>query len=188
MMLSLMRKSDLVWLPWKNGAGVMADIACAQGLHGRDPDWRVSMARVERDSPFSHYADTERGMMLIEGERLDLLIDDDAPLTVRAGASAVVFPGDQPTRGVPVDGAIVNLNVMVRRDAMRQRMIRWTCDGPSSLPVMSAGKSFAYVQRGRIALYQDTPMVLEAGDTLITDAAVKFEGTAELIEINIWPA
>jgi uncharacterized protein len=146
------------------------------------------MARVERDSPFSHFPDVERGMMLIEGERLELHVAADPPLAVRASGPAVTFPGDQPTRGVPAAGGIVNLNVMVRRDVMRQRMIRWSLPGQTWVPVATGGKTFLFVQRGQLVAAHDNRMTCDAGDTLVLDAALEITGTAELIEVNIWPA
>ncbi len=185
-MVSVVRQSDLVWLPWKNGAGQMADAAMsAERTTAGDPVWRVSVAKVEHASAFSHFPDVERGMMLIEGERLDLHIDRDALLNVRAHGPAVTFAGDRPTRGVPCGGGITNLNVMVQRGALHQRMIRWHCAGTAWLPVMPGGQTFVYIERGQLALAADAHRV-DVGDMVCADASILVDGAADLIEINIW--
>ncbi len=187
-MARIVRKADTVWLPWKNGAGEMADIAVsAERTQVGDPHWRVSTARVTRDSPFSNFPGIDRGMMLISGARIDLHVDTDAPRVVRAGGPAVGFSGDRPTRGVPVGGAIENLNVMVHRTSLRQRMVRWTLQGQTWLPAVTGGTSFVFVQSGEIAISGDARMICAAGDTLVVETPLEISGAAELIEVSIWP-
>ena len=187
-MTRIVRKAEIVWLPWKNGAGEMADIAVSpERTVAGDPEWRVSTARVVRDSPFSVFPDIDRGMMLIEGERLSLHVEKDAPLVVKASGPAIMFAGDRPTRGVPVGGGIVNLNVMSRRSSLRQRMIRWTLQGAAWVPIVQGGKSFIFVQHGDIALSGDANGRCATGDTVIVDAPIEISGAAELIEVSVWP-
>lgn len=45
---------DLPATAWKNGGGVSREMACAP--EGSDPfDWRVSVATIEADGPFSRF-------------------------------------------------------------------------------------------------------------------------------------
>jgi uncharacterized protein len=184
----ILRNADLIWTPWKNGCGQMADVAVSpERTPSGDPVWRVSQARVERDGPFSHFPHVDRGMMLIAGQRLDLHIGEDPPLIVRAAGPAVTFAGDQPTRGVPIGGGIVNLNVMVERNAMRQRMIRWTVQGSAWLPVVPGGQTVILVQNGELRPSAGGDIV-GAADMLVGDASLQITGQADLIEVNLWPA
>lgn len=51
--------------PWKNQAGTTRHIASGQG-------WRVSVAEVGRDAPFSVFPNTQRHSVVIEGDGLEL--------------------------------------------------------------------------------------------------------------------
>lgn len=188
-MMRVIRRGDLAWTPWKNGGGMMADLAVSPaGADFDRADWRVSMAKVERDSVFSQFPGMDRGMMLIAGDSLELHMDNADPQVVRGLGAAVEFPGDGPTRGVPRHGPIENLNVMVRRGITQHRMIRWTCEGASWLTVPAGGTTIAYVQHGDVPLPGVDDCVLHAGDTIVTTRPTRIYGTADLIEINLWPA
>ncbi len=51
--------------PWKNGGGMTADVAASPPGAGMDGfDWRVSIARVEADGPFSVFPGVDRTMAL----------------------------------------------------------------------------------------------------------------------------
>lgn len=187
-MHTIVRAAALAWTPWKNGGGVMADIAAsAARTPSGDPVWRVSMARVERDGAFSHFADVDRVMMLLAGEGLDLAVEGSGLLSVRVGEPAVSFPGDRPTRGLPIGGTVLNLNVMVHRESARARMILWRNAARAWLPAVPGGQTFAYVLSGSLSLADAPASRAEAGDTLVTDAPVEIVGSATLIEVAIWP-
>ena len=55
--MRILRANQYRCMPWKNGAGVTREVA-AWPPEARLDDfgWRVSMARVERDGPFSTFA------------------------------------------------------------------------------------------------------------------------------------
>ena len=50
-----LRFADYRVTPWKNGAGVTREIAAAAASVGSEtpPDWRISMATITEDAPFS---------------------------------------------------------------------------------------------------------------------------------------
>lgn len=77
-------------------------------------DWRVSMAQVASDGPFSSFAAIDRTLLLLEGNGLDLSVSD-RPIARIDRDTIHSFPGDQPTSATLVDGPIVDLNVMSRR-------------------------------------------------------------------------
>ena len=78
-------------------------------------DWRVSMAEVASDGPFSLFPGIDRTLTVIEGEGMELMIEGRPSLIVGAGADPVVFPGDVPTSAKLQSGPIRDLNVMTRR-------------------------------------------------------------------------
>lgn len=111
-------------MPWKNGMGSTTEIAISPADATLDHfDWRISMAQVASDGPFSSFAAIDRTLLVLEGNGIDLSVAGDTP--VRIDREAIhSFPGDQPTSARLVDGAIVDLNVMSRRNIFSHHVQR----------------------------------------------------------------
>ncbi|MFF1690096.1 MULTISPECIES: HutD family protein [unclassified Streptomyces] len=103
--------------PWKNGGGVTRNIAASPPDAGTDDFvWRVSLADVEGDGPFSAFPDADRTLTMVEGAGMELTVGDD-PRTVDERYAPQDFRGDVPTDCRLIDGPVVNFNVMWRRGA-----------------------------------------------------------------------
>ena len=63
--------SELKKVPWKNGGGVTREIAT--GRRGEDLVWRLSMADVASDGPFSKFNGLTRILTVIEGNGMELI-------------------------------------------------------------------------------------------------------------------
>jgi environmental stress-induced protein Ves len=109
----VLRARDRAALPWKNGGGITREIAA--GPEGPDGfDWRVSLAEVDADGPFSVFPGVDRTLTLVEGAGMDLTIGRTSrPVGERWVPQD--FPGDVPTHCRLIAGPVVNLNVMCRR-------------------------------------------------------------------------
>lgn len=105
-------------MAWKNGGGSTREIAIWPPETGLDDFlWRVSLATLEVDGPFSVFEQIDRHIMLVEGRGVRLHSPDgriDHPLT--RPYQPFAFSGDVPIRGDLVAGPSVDLNVMGRRD------------------------------------------------------------------------
>jgi environmental stress-induced protein Ves len=111
--------------PWKNGGGSTTEIAIGPpGASLENFDWRVSLALVASDGPFSAFAGIDRTLAVVRGSGLVLTIGDAAPLTLSSGADPVHFPGDTPTSARLTAGEITDLNVMTRRGRFQHRLLR----------------------------------------------------------------
>ncbi|MCY0920634.1 MULTISPECIES: HutD family protein [unclassified Streptomyces] len=111
------RAADRSAAPWKNGGGVTREIAVWP--HDADMDgfeWRVSLADVTADGPFSAFPGVDRVLTVVEGAGMDLTIAGERALLDRRFAPRH-FPGDRPTDCRLLDGPVVNFNVMYRREA-----------------------------------------------------------------------
>lgn len=119
MTVRILRAADLTPAPWKNGGGLTREITTGPEGAGADAfDWRVSLADVTADGPFSVFPGVERMLTVVEGAGMDLVFGGehhivDEPLWPHA------FPGDRPTDGFLLAGPVVNLNVMYRRARTR---------------------------------------------------------------------
>ncbi|XES00502.1 HutD family protein [Streptomyces sp. S1D4-11] len=68
MTVRVLSAAGRVGVPWKNGGGVTREIvAWPEGADMGDFEWRVSLADVGGDGPFSAFADVDRILTMVEG-------------------------------------------------------------------------------------------------------------------------
>jgi environmental stress-induced protein Ves len=125
---------DVPAMPWKNGGGVTREIVCMPpGAGMGDFDWRVSIAHIAGDGPFSAFPGIDRVITLLSGGGVHLLGDDglvnhrlDTPLTPFA------FAGEAAIHARLLAGDCHDFNVMTRRSVCSAslQVLRSACDGP----------------------------------------------------------
>ncbi|MGW7100937.1 HutD/Ves family protein [Streptomyces sp. NPDC054883] len=114
----VLRAAGRAAAPWKNGGGVTREIAVLpEGAGTEDFHWRVSLADVTADGPFSVFPGVDRTLTLAEGVGMDLTIGGARRLVDERFAPQR-FPGDRPTECRLLGGPVVNFNVMYRREAV----------------------------------------------------------------------
>jgi environmental stress-induced protein Ves len=65
--MKILRASTHKAMPWKNGGGETAEIAVfPEGASMQDFGWRVSMAKVTENGPFSLFPDIDRTLSILE--------------------------------------------------------------------------------------------------------------------------
>lgn len=110
----VLRWAELEVTPWKNGGGSTRTLTAAPGTAASadDFDWRVSVADVGADGPFSAYPGIARVIMLIDGAEMILTVDGR---THRLGLhDTLAFPGEAVTSGRVPSGPTRDLNLMTR--------------------------------------------------------------------------
>ncbi len=66
--MRILRAADHKRMPWKNGGGETVEIAVApQDAALGDFDWRISMATVAADGPFSIFPGIDRTLSILSG-------------------------------------------------------------------------------------------------------------------------
>lgn len=104
--------ADYIRQPWKNGKGETVELARAD----RDGAmlWRLSMATVTEDGPFSIFPGIERNLTVLDGPGFRLVGDGiDLPCLP---LSPVAFPGDVAIGAVETGGQVsTDFNVMSAR-------------------------------------------------------------------------
>jgi len=121
-------------MTWKNGGGETAEIAVfpeAAGLE--DFGWRVSMASVASDGPFSAFAGVDRTLSVLEGDGIALEVEGREGVRLTTGAPPYGFAADAATSARLIGGTIVDLNVMTRRGRFEHRINRHEIDGQARL-------------------------------------------------------
>jgi uncharacterized protein len=113
----ILRHEDYKVMPWKNGGGTTTEIWVSpqgSGLAGSRFDWRVSIADVEADGPFSKFAGYDRYIMLLEGEGMRLETEESGSIELSPYRPAA-FSGDWTVTGKLVAGPVRDFNLMVAR-------------------------------------------------------------------------
>jgi uncharacterized protein len=100
---------------WRNGGGTTRPLA--EDARGA---WRVSLASVERDGPYSRFADMARLSLVLQGAGVTLR-DDAVQCPLRRGVVAE-YDGDIAWNASLLDGPVLALNAMVERGAYRARL------------------------------------------------------------------
>ena len=118
-------------MPWKNGAGTTTEIAVSpSGATTDDFDWRISMAQVGSDGWFSEFPRVDRTLAVLEGNGIDLSIAAAPPVRILPASAPYSFAADTPVFAKLLDGPIIDLNVMTRRNRFIHRMTRLKADAP----------------------------------------------------------
>jgi environmental stress-induced protein Ves len=173
--MRILRAADYRSMPWKNGGGVTTEIAVSpEGAGLEDFDWRISMAKVASDGPFSLFPGIDRTLAVLEGEGIALDIAGRAPLTLGCGSDPLSFPADGATEARLVAGPITDLNVMTRRSRNDHHVRRFILEDP--VEVEPAGAiTLIFCRSGKIEVLGEA---LSPRDLLWLDPG---EGAARLV-------
>lgn len=148
---------------WKNGGGTTTELAISpENATLSDFLWRVSIAEVEADGPFSLFPGCERAIMLIEGAGMTLDGGEHGSIPLLEPLQTRSFSGDRPILGRLVSGPVRDFNLIVRRDAMR---------GSLSAVVFHAGYHAKCPPGATLICHilKENTDGARQGDTLITD-------------------
>lgn len=131
----LLKPSDYRCMPWKNGLGETIEIAVFPPDAGiGDFDWRISMATVATDGPFSLFPGIERTLSVLSGHGLTLHRADGTKRELLVDSTPYAFPADEQVSATLVDSAITDLNVMTRRGRFDHGVERLHLEGSAAMP------------------------------------------------------
>ncbi len=132
--LQVLKAKDHRRMPWKNGGGETTEIAVfPPETDLADFGWRISMATVASDGPFSIFAGIDRTLSILSGDGMELDIEGRRPVVLTQASEPLAFPADAATSARLVSGTIVDLNVMTRRGQWSHRVERRTFEGQHHL-------------------------------------------------------
>jgi environmental stress-induced protein Ves len=169
----IVRASERRTTAWKNGGGSTMEIAVEpSGASLDDFDWRVSIARVASDGPFSEFAGVDRTLAVVKGYGLSLTVGDAAPVMLERNSKPMPFPGDRPTSARLLAGEIVDLNVMTKRGRFEHQLRRISkpayCDFDDediALAIACSGNVELSLPHEKIGLADgDTAILTRTGD------------------------
>ena len=182
-MFRLLTPSDYRPMPWKNGGGRTIEIAAHPvGATLDEFLWRVSIADVERDGPFSRFPGIDRTIVLLEGAGMHLRSGTrDIELTTCFVPHDV--SGDDAIECMLVAGPSRDFHAMFRRGRARGRVVVVRAGDPESGPTPF---QLAYAAAGahECAIAGHAPLRLPEGHALLVDAA---DGGSEDATVAIRP-
>lgn len=179
---------------WKNGGGWTTELAIEPVTAdlNDDFDWRVSIADIEQDGPFSLFPGVERDLFLLEGKGMILDIDGveqclDQPL------QRVHFSGDARVDCRLLDGPTRDFNVMVRAHSIVAYIA--ASEPLSNLAIAGPAGSqwLIYACSGNAAIDADgRTITLSTGDGLRIDspdqaAEFRIESSGRLLVMRFTP-
>jgi len=115
----LLAPSQYRRMPWKNAGGLTEEIASHPDGGGLDSfDWRVSIAEVARDGPFSRFPGIDRTIVLLEGAGMRLS-RGDREIVLQTPFEPYAFDGGDAIDCALIEGPVRDFNAMVRRARAR---------------------------------------------------------------------
>ena len=110
---SIVHSAALVAVPWVNGGGVTRVIADR-------PQFRLSLATIADEGPFSSFPGFERHIALVSGK----VAFQPYALVIDATSLPMTFPGADSVHAFPLGGPALALNLMVPTGAPALRLER----------------------------------------------------------------
>lgn len=123
---NLIRLSQAPASPWRNGGGITRELAA--GPARADWAWRISVAEVAADGPFSDFPGVQRWFAVVRGNGVRLAVDGDVRDIV-ASSAPLEFDGAAKVDSCLLAGPTQDLNLMVRRDRAAGVMTRLAAPG-----------------------------------------------------------
>lgn len=188
--MQILRAASHRRMPWKNGGGETVEVAVSpQGATLGDFDWRVSMATVAFDGPFSIFPGIDRTLSILSGSGMTLEIDGHEPVVLAQQSPPFAFAADIAVTAQLIAGPITDLNVMTRRDAFMHKVERlhiersWSGSLPAAISLVLCHEGEAAFE-----LAEEGGMIY-AGDVLMIEAhcsaALTLAGAATCYLISI---
>jgi uncharacterized protein len=101
-------------MPWKNGGGMTTEI---YRLDGKTPEgyyFRLSMAKIENDGPFSQFEGYDRHLILLEGNGC-ILDSNGKQLALTNSSLPYSFAGERKIDCRLIEGPVTDFNIIINR-------------------------------------------------------------------------
>lgn len=124
-MIQLLPYEQCPEMLWKNGQGVTREIYRFPATD--DYDWRISVATIRSDGPFSRFAGYLRNISVLEGEGMHLTVDG-VKSTLIPPFQATDFNGESEVSCTIKGGPLLDFNVIYKADTTKAA-VGWLREG-----------------------------------------------------------
>ncbi|TCZ88598.1 HutD family protein [Lysobacter sp. N42] len=178
---------------WANGAGWTREIHAEPAADGEGWDWRLSIAEVAAEAPFSTFPGVDRELVLLTGAGLRLDFADGQSVQLVPPHGRHRFSGERPLLGTPLEGPTQDFNLMWRRDRVAAElwrrplvgtMVLFADPGHTWVVHLLAGQARFSDDSGLPPLAMGDTALLAAGDGRLRHA---LDGAGEALLIRIAP-
>lgn len=107
--------------PWRNGGGITRELLAWPTP--QDWDWRISVAEVEKNGPFSSYPGVQRWFAVLGGAGVRLTLDGQTR-ELTAQDAPLCFDGARLCDCELIDGPTEDFNLMLRGGCGSARVVR----------------------------------------------------------------
>lgn len=101
-------------MPWKNGGGFTTELFCIYDSVNSSLLFRLSVASVKSDGPFSNFPGIDRILLLLKGEGF-LLEGTTINTSLKLNTSPLYFKGEDSIKCILLNGPCTDFNVMTAR-------------------------------------------------------------------------
>jgi environmental stress-induced protein Ves len=166
-------------MPWKNGGGTTTEIWKAAAPAGQML-WRLSIADVASDGPFSEFPGIDRWIMVISGKGMELKIDGLGTKRLDHPFEPLFFPGDAKTDCTLIDGPIRDFNFMIARSFGQGTLQVSRLTAGKAAP-LGENTAAIHILAGSAEIETSDVRPLAAGDTWIAEQPGKVKVTGEAV-------
>ena len=190
--IRLIRASDYQRKRWKNDGGWTTEIS-SEPLESSTSGfrWRVSIADIEVDGPFSCFPGVERDLLLLAGKGIELDINDLPPMKLDQRFQRIHFDGEATVHCRLLAGATRDFNVMTARGHASAEVHARPLTGTMLVFVEPQSSWLIHVFAGHASARNDDQSVrADCAETLILNASgdqrerVVIEGSGELVLVK----
>jgi len=190
----ILRGQDYRRERWRNGAGWTRQVHAEPAADGKaEWDWRLSIAEIDADAPFSAFPGVDRELVLLQGNGMRLRFGNGEVHELLPPHDRLRFAGERPLAGELVDGPTQDFNLMWRRDAIDALLWHRPLVG-SMLVFVDPGETWAlHVLAGqaRIEGVSDAEPLAVGDSALLRAGATRrrylLDGGGELLVMRLAP-
>ncbi len=190
--MRLIRIRDYQRKRWNNDGGWTTEIAREPLADSSDGfRWRVSIADIESDGPFSLFPGIERDLLLLAGKGIELDIDGSPPARLDQRFQRIHFAGEATVQCRLLAGQTRDFNVMVARGQVSAEIHARPLAGTMLVFAEPRCSWLIHVFAGQASARSDNQSVhAECGETLLLEEPtdqrerIVIEGSGELVLVK----
>ncbi|MFC5386609.1 HutD family protein [Aquamicrobium segne] len=188
--MKIARRADYKRMAWKNGQGVTEEVAAFPAGSTTDNfDWRLSIAHVGADGPFSVFSGIDRTIALLDGAGLALVLPEGRIKELSQEGTPFSFSGDWEISSRNLNEPTIDLNIMTRRRRCTHAMQRITLAPGETLT--TPGFNWAVFNSPAKIEADGQELAIERFDAIALEAGESFTNhktEAKILLVTITPA